>query len=140
MPVTAKKDKLAFVINTASYERVSFALGLAAAAAATGKDVRVLFGHSGVMRLREGCVDQLGEETESWVRGQVKWGIGTGRLALITELLDALTKLGSKVYACPTALELHQIKPEQLVKEVDEVRSLVTFVNDDMKDASTLYV
>lgn len=138
--MTADKNKLALVINTASYERVSFALGLAAAAAATGKDVRILFGHGGIVRLKSGCVDQLGEETDGGVRSQVKWGIGTGRLPLITELLAALKKLGGKVYACPTALELHQIREEQLVSEVDEVRSLVTFVNDDMKDAATLYV
>ena len=138
--MTADKSKLAFVINTASYERVSFALGLAAAAAATGKDVRILFGHGGIVRLKSGCTNQLGEETDAGVRGQMKWGMGTGRLPLITELLDALKKLGSRIYACPTAMELHQIKQDQLVKEVDEVRSLVIFVNDDMKDASTLYV
>ncbi|MDO8490631.1 MAG: DsrE family protein [Dehalococcoidia bacterium] len=138
--MTVQKDKLAFVINTASYERVCFALGLAAAAAATGKDVRILFGHGGIVRLKTGCTNMMGEETDSWVRSQVKWGLGTGRLPFISELLEALKKLGSKVYACPTAMELHQIKQEQLVKEVDEVRSLVIFVNDDMKDASTLYV
>lgn len=47
---------MAFVINTASYERVAFALGLASAAA-TVKDVRILFGNAGVTRPAVAYID-----------------------------------------------------------------------------------
>jgi len=133
-------DRLAFIINSASYERVAFALGVAATAAAMGKDVRVLFGHGGVLRLKRGLTDKVGEETEGWLREQVKAGIEKGSLSPVSELLDDLKKMGGRVYACPTAMDLHNVVFGELAEGVDEVRSVVRFVSEDMADGSVIYV
>ena len=133
-------DRLAFIINSASYERVAFALGVAATAAAMGKDVRVLFGHGGVLRLKRGLTDKVGEETEGWLREQVKAGIEKGSLSPVSELLDDLNKMGGRVYACPTAMDLHNVVFGELAEGVDEVRSVVRFVSEDMADGSVIYV
>jgi len=138
--MTKPGEKLAFIINSASYERVAFALGVAAAAAALGKDVRVLFGHGAVVRLKRGLTDQVGEETEGWIREQVKLGIEKGSVSPVSELLDDLKKLGGRVYACPAAMDLHNIVFGELVEKVDEVRSVVRFVSEDMADSSVIYV
>lgn len=135
-----KSKKLALVIDSASYERVTFALGVASAAAVTGQDVRIIFGYGGIARLKKGSTDELGEETASWVRDRIKAGIESGSLSPVSELLSVLKRAGAKIYACPTAMDLHNITVEELVKEVDEVRSVVRFVMEDAKDASIIYV
>ena len=134
------EGKLALIINTASYERVAFALGVAAAAAAIGRDVCVLFGYGGVVRLKKGNTDKVGTETEVWLRERIRLAIARGGQAPISELLDTLKKLGGRIYACPAAMELHNIVVGELVEEVDEVRSVVRFVTEDIKDASVIYV
>ncbi|MBI4295388.1 MAG: DsrE family protein [Chloroflexi bacterium] len=138
--MTKQSEKLALVIDSASYERVTFALGLATAAAAIGQDVRVIFGHGGVVRLKKGLTDGVGEETDSWVRERVRAAIEKGSISPVSELLSVLKKVGGKVYACPAAMDLHGITVEELVAEVDEVRSVVRFVQEDAKDASFVYV
>ncbi len=134
------EGKLAFIINTARYERVAFALGVAAAAAATGCDVRILFGHGGVARLKKGATDDLDEKSNDFITKRVKLGLEKGRLRPISELLETLKKLGGRVYACPEAMELHNLMLGDLVKEVDEVRSVVRFVTEDLEHASIVYV
>lgn len=135
-----KTERLALVIDTASYERVTFALGMASASAVIGNDVSVLFGHGGVIRLKKGSTDQIGAETASWIRGKMKAGVESGTIAPVSELLSVLKRAGGKIYACPTAMDLHNITINELVPEVDEVRSLVRFVMEDFKGASIMYV
>lgn len=138
--VAEQGQKLAMIINTASYERVAFALGVATAAAAMGQDVSVLFGYGGVIRLKKGFTDSLGEETNGWIRGRIGLLVKKSGISPLSEYLNMLKKLGGKIYACPTALELHGIAVGELIEEVDEVRSVTRFVREDIKDASVVYV
>jgi peroxiredoxin family protein len=55
--------------------------------ATLGKEVHVLFTHGGLLRLRKGFTDQIGEETETWIRETVKAGIKKGTMRKISELL-----------------------------------------------------
>lgn len=132
------REKIAMVINTASYERVSFGLGIASAAAALGKDVHVLFGYGGLVRLRKGFEDEVGEETEGWLREQIKAGIKKGNTR-ISESLKILHTLKGKVYACPAAMALHNLTKEDLIDEA-EVRGVVEFLREDARDAAIIYI
>lgn len=135
-----RQDILAFIINSDSFERIAFALDVATTAAATGKDVRLIFGNKGIVRLKKGYTDQLGTETDSWIKNRLRLGMKKGGIASLSELLRTLKKLGGKIYACPAAMDLYGITVAQLIEEVDEVRSLVRFVTEDMADASVIYV
>lgn len=135
------KEKIAIIINTASYERVSFGLAVAAAAAALGKEVSILFGYGGAMRLKKGCTDEVGDETADWLRGQIKTGLEKGHVTKISESLQIVRKLGGKVYACPAALTFHSLTEEDLIiEELDEIRSVVEFIREDSAGASVFYV
>ena len=138
--VAEQGQRLALIINTASYERVAFALGIATTAAAMGRDVSVLFGYGGVIRLKKGFTDSLGEETDGWIRERIGLLVKNGGVSPLSEYLNMLKKLGGKIYACPTAMKLHDIVVGELVEEVDEVRSVTRFVREDIKDASVVYV
>ncbi len=135
---TGGKEKIALVINTASYERVSFGLGIASSAAALGKEVHVLFGYGGLVRLRKGLEDELGDETDGWLREQIRAGLRKGNTS-ISESLKMLHKLKGKIYACPAAMALHNLTSEDLIDEA-EVRGVVEFLRDDAKGAEIIYV
>jgi len=138
--MTQNAEKIAMVINTASYERVSFGLAMALAAAALGKAVHVLFGHGGVMRLKKGFTDEVGEETAGWIREQIRAGLGKGRVTRISESLAILRKLGGKVYACPAALTFHDLTEDDLIGELDAVRGMVEFLREEAAGATVFYV
>lgn len=134
-----KKGKLALIINTASYERVAFALSLAVAGGVLNKEVSVLFGHGGVMRLKKGFVDEIGDETDAWIKEQIKSGTQTDRLPQISELLEMLKQLKGKIYVCPTSMVLHNLSKDDLIEEADDVCSLVEFLNEHTKDGSEVF-
>ncbi len=131
----------ALIINTASYDRVAFALSLANIAAALGNEVAVLFGYGGLVRLRKGHVDDVGDETAGWIREQIRLGQAKGHVSRISELLETLPRLGGKIYACPAAMALHNLSREELIDEVNRVCGLAEFLSRSAESASTiLYV
>ncbi len=139
--MTENAGKFALILNTAAYDRVAFSLSLAIMTAAVGKDVGVLFGYGALARLKKGAADELGEETEAWIRPQVKDGIDRGSVQRISEALETLTKLGGKLYACPAAMALHHIGKAELIEEASTVCSVADFLNKYPGESSTtLYV
>jgi len=136
-----EEEKLALIVNTASYNRVSFALDVAIAAAAVGRGAAMLFGYGALLRLKKGNVDEVGDETEAWLREQIRSGLEKGSVPRISEQLETFWKLGGKVYACPAAMALHNLIKDELLEGVSEVCSVAGFLSRDAKDASTiLYV
>jgi peroxiredoxin family protein len=136
---TQGREKIALVVNTASYERVSFSLGLASAAAALGKEVYVLFGTGGLVRLRKGFEDKVGEETEGWIKEQIKTGLQKSGVTKISESLNILRRMKGKVYACPAAMAFHNLARQDLIDDL-EVRGMVEFLREDAKGATIIYV
>jgi peroxiredoxin family protein len=133
-------EKVALIINSASYNRVEHALTIATMSATLGREVHVLFAHSGLLRLRKGFTDKIGEETEAWIREAVKAGVKKGSMRKISELLTELKRLGGKVYACPAAMAFHGVTKEELIDEVDKVCGIAAFFEESASDALTLYI
>lgn len=131
---------LAFIINTASYERVAFALAAANAGAALGKKVGLFFGYGGLIRLKKAHIDDVGEETDAWIRGLIKSGLDKGAVGRISDALETLRKLGGIIYACPAAMALHNLIKEELIEEVSEVCSLSEFLRRNSGDTNIIYV
>lgn len=136
--MTGEREKVALIVNTASYDRLAFALSVATAAAALGREVVVLFGYGAVVRLKKGCADELGDETAAWIREQIRAGLEKGNVCRISESLETLAKLGGKIYACPEAMALHNLVKGELIDGVNEVCSLVAFLSRDAKDATAI--
>lgn len=130
------KERLAIILNTASFERVSYALGIAATEQALNREVYLLFGHGALIRLKKGFTDKLAEETSSWLREQMRKGLNKGAIQGILESLKDFKKLGGRIYACPTAMSLHGISQDELIEEVDAIRGVVAFLSEEAKGAS----
>ena len=130
-------EKVALIINTASYERVVLALSLAAASAAMAKKVSLFFSYGGLFRLRKGHVDVVAEETPVWVRQQFKMANEEGR---ISEMIRDIKELGGAIYACPAAMVFHNLSQHELIPEVDRVRGIVDFLREEAEGARLIYV
>ncbi len=132
--------KVAVIINSASYDRVAYALTIASTTAAVGREAHVLFTYGAILRLVKGKADEVKEETNAWIREAVTLGIVTGAIPKISELLRNLKEFGGKVYACVSAMALHNITETELTEEVDEVTGITTFLDKVEGASSTLYV
>lgn len=138
--MTLNWRKKAFIINTASFERVLYALNVAVTAATLGDEVYILFAYGGLLRLKKGLEDSVGEETDEWVRSEIRGKVEKGTIPRISELIKLLRSLGGKVYACPTAMGFHNLTRNMLLDEIDDVRGLSAFLSSDAKDAIIIYV
>jgi peroxiredoxin family protein len=133
-------DEVAVIINSASYERVLYALNIASVSAALGKKTYVLFTYGALIRLIKGRTDEIGEETEAWIRESIKAGLKKGSISKISEALKDLKKFGGKLYACVSAMAFHNVTKDELIEEVDEVIGIAAFL-ETIKEASiTFYI
>lgn len=134
------RGKVAIIINSASYDRVVYALSIAATSTLFGNEVHVLFTYGAVRRLVKGKADQIGEETDSWVRDDIKTGLEKDAIPQISETLTTLSRFGGKVYACVGAMALHNIVKDDLADEVNEVTSISAFLEKTNGASTVLYI
>lgn len=130
--------KVSIILNTAAYDRVSYALSIANVSAANLKGVAVLFTYGAVLRLREDDADEIGEETAAWIRPSVQAGVAQGTIPRISEMLDFAKGFGVKLYACSAAVAFHHLDADALPR-VDEVIGIARFL-DEAEGGSILYV
>jgi len=130
---------VAIIINSPSYDRVSYALSIAAISAGHFKEVHVLFTYGAIRRLLKGKVDVVEEETDAWIRGNIRLGLEKGSIPKISDMIFHLKGFGGKVYACVAAMAFHNITKDELIEEVDEVTGISTFL-EKTEGATMLYV
>lgn len=138
--MATQRSKVAVIVNSPSYDRVVYALTLALLNASLGREVHILFTYGAITRLRKKGADQVGEETEAWIRETVRKGVAKGTLPRISELLRDLKRFGGRIYACVSAMALHNLTRDELVEEVDQVTGLMAFLEMVEGAAVTLYI
>ncbi len=134
-----EQAKLAIIIHGTSYDRVSYALTLAAMAAAQLKDVSLLFTYGAIRRLVKGCTDEVGEETPAWIQRDLPQGLKTGSMKRISEMITTVKGFGGKIFACSAAMTFHHIAPDAFLDEVDGVTGISTFL-EGAEEGQILYV
>ena len=133
-------EKVALIINSASYDRVSYALTIAGMSAALGKEVHVLFTYGALCRLIKGRTDEVGDETDPWIREVVKVRLRKGSIQKVSEMLENLKKFGGKIHACVAAMAFHNVTRDELVGEVDQVTGIAAFLEVTKGASMMLYV
>lgn len=131
---------LAFIINTSSYERVAYALSLAAISAARGNETILLFAFNGILRLLKGNVDILSRETNEPIRHEISRGLEKGSVQRISYLIKNIKDFGGKIYACSAAMALHNVTKDDLIEDVDGIMGLATFLELVGDDSKIIYV
>jgi peroxiredoxin family protein len=132
-------EKIAMVVNSGSYDRVSYALSIAKVALALGMDVHAIFTYGGLTRLIRGRTDELGAVPNETVRSRLAAGIAKGTVTNLSADLKEAKKLGFRIYACVSAMGILNVTQDELIPEVDQVMGLAAFL-DLARGAQTYYI
>jgi peroxiredoxin family protein len=147
MPTNTSPDKVSIVIYDHHFDKVHYALVIAAAAAAIGKPVTLFFtmGASQAL-LADGpnaipCWSQMplsDEDGTGFERDQSYKHYG---VAQFEELLQACESLGIKFMVCEMGLQAKGIKNSPLRKDLSiEISGVVTFLNDTSSNGVTIFI
>ena len=133
------QKQLALIINNASYDRVAYALSIAAVSAAQFTHVHVLFTYGAILRLIKDRTDNVGNETEGWLRAQVLVGRDVKTIPVISEMISHLKGFGGKIYAWTAAMAFHEVSKEDLIEEVDDILGIASFLQR-IESANLIYI
>lgn len=139
-PEAAAPPRVAIILHSGAYDRVSYALSMARVALAMGCQVRVLLTHEALRRFTRGHLSDLGEETPAALRQQIQRGLASGGIQPLEQDLADAKRLGLEVYACPNAMANLNISHSELSEQVDGVLGLAAFMDFALGAASTWYV
>ncbi|MCJ7634055.1 DsrE family protein [Candidatus Bathyarchaeota archaeon] len=134
-----EQQKVALIVNSASYDKVSYALTIANVSAAHLKDVYVLFTYGAILRLLDARADEIGEETDAWMRESIKKGLENGTIPRISMMLSFLKGFGVKIFACSGAMAFHNIAKEDLTT-VDGIMGVSEFLEKVEGACTMLYI
>jgi peroxiredoxin family protein len=140
-------DKLSIVVYDHHFDKVHYALVMAAAAAAIGKPVTLFF-TMGACQALLACPP---EKDAAWSVMPLSDGPGTGAernqayldsgVAGFEELLDACVALGVSFMVCEMGLQAKGLKNRKLRDELGlEVSGVVTFLNDASKHGAMITI
>lgn len=125
-------DKLSLVVFSGEFDRVHYALAMAAAAAATNRPVTLFF-TMGAARALVDWHTLPGAEADAELRAR---GIGG-----FDELLEACVALGATVMVCEMGLKALGIDPASLRADLPITPGgIVTFLADASKGGGMLFI
>ena len=128
-----ERPGLAIIIQSGAFERVLYALVLAAAAAAIDRTVTLFFTMAGCEALRP--PDRLG----AWAAPEKD--LSDKGLARFEELLGACAELGAAITVCEMGLKAVDLAPSDLRQDLPiTVTGAVSFLNAAGADAQMLFV
>jgi len=134
----APPAKLSLIVLSGNYERVHYALALAASQLAIGRPATLFFTMGGIRGLLAPGEDgQPGwHGLDGWTRDATMTGEG---LAGFEELLGARVELGAKLLVCEMGLRAEGLGAADLRRDVTiEEGGIVTFLNDARADGAML--
>lgn len=121
-------ERIAIVLHSGSYDRVSYAMSLATVALAMGSEVHILLTYGGLKRFTRGHLEDLGDETPGELRRRLGLALGSGGIVTLEQAVVDAKRLGLKLYACANAMATLDLTRDELVDAVDESIGLVRFV------------
>jgi peroxiredoxin family protein len=145
--IGAPPDKLSAVVFSGTFEKVHYALVMAASAAAIGRPATLFFTMDAIRALLADGDDQQ----PSWRRlpseqgqvdgGNVDDGFGARGVATFEELLLSCVELGVKFMVCEMGLRAIDIERSALRDDVPvEEGGVVTFLNDASSGGAMLFI
>ncbi|MEE3045473.1 MAG: DsrE/DsrF/DrsH-like family protein [Pseudomonadota bacterium] len=139
---TESPKKLSLVIFSGSFEKVHYALVMASAALATGREVtlfftmdasRALLAPSGWRHLRT--------EAEGATATSIDLSFSTRGIGSFEELLSACASLGAKFMVCEMGLRALGLENEATRDELSiQTGGVVTFLNDAKQNGEMLFI
>ena len=152
MAAATPPDKLSVIVYSGAYDRVHYALVLAAAAAAIGRPVTLFFTMGACKALARPGADgkpawrklplseNLGSKAGG-TGGKRDDGYGKAGVATFEELLASCVQFGVKFMVCEMGLRAMGLEGKPLRDDVPIVEGgVVSFLNDASKDGAVLFI
>ncbi len=112
------KEKVTMIVNSGEYQRVSYALTIAKVATAFEMEVHMLFTYGGLKRLIKSNTDELGNISDTDIQQNIKKALEKGSLTKLSDDLLNVKKMGVKIYACTSSMNILNISNENLIEDV----------------------
>jgi peroxiredoxin family protein len=143
----AHPDKLSIVVISGDFERVHYALVLAASAVAVNLPVTLFFTMGGVRVLLKPGADgtpgwhALGPGEDGTTAAETDRQFAERKVATFDELLESCAALGARFTVCEMGLQAKGIAVDELRDDITlEITGAVTFLLDASPDGSTILI
>ena len=147
MTTNLTPDKISIVIYDHHFDKVHYALVMAAAAAAIGKSVTLFF----TMGATQALLEEGPGSSAAWAKMPLSDEEGRGLerdqsykdkgVAQFEELLQACVTLGTQFMVCEMGLQAKGIKNNLLRTDLPiEVSGVVTFLNDASSNGVVVFI
>lgn len=123
-------EKMCIIVSKGTLDMAYPPFILATTAAAMGFDVHMFFTFWGLNILVKGKADKLKlPGAMSLFTGMMKKKMKKLNIPSISEFIKKAKEAGVKLYACETTMQVMDIKPEDLIPEVDNIVGASTFMD-----------
>jgi peroxiredoxin family protein len=135
-------DKLSLVVASGVYEKVHYALVMAAGAAAIGTPVTLFFTMGACVTLtKEPGWRALPSEKDDHDADSRDAAFASNGVATFDELIESCAELGVSFMVCEMGMRAEGLDDEQLTTDIPIQRTgVVTFMNDASKDGALVYI
>ncbi len=142
MPAAEKSspDKLSIVVFSGAFDKVHYALAMAAASIATNVPATLFFTMGAIRALER----PLADGSPAWARlpgAGMDAGFKGRGIATFEELLDSCVALGVTFMVCEMGLRAMDIPPDRLRPDVPvAIGGLVTFQTDASRNGTMVFI
>lgn len=140
-------DKLSIVVYAGHFDKVHYALVMAAAAAAIGRPVTLFFTMGACRALAAADADgapawrSLPLSETAGTGGERDDGFAGKGVATFEELLESCVQFGVKFMVCEMGLRAEGLEDQPLRDDVPiEKGGVVSFLNDASKDGAVIFI
>jgi peroxiredoxin family protein len=136
-----KKEKLSLIVFSGDFDKAIAAFTLATGAAATNREVNMFFTFWGlnIIRKNKGRLPLSRFNFFGITPRLLTFMMRKKNVATLDELIEAAKALNINFIACEMAMNILEMKKEDLIDEVKEVVGVPTFL-ELAKDGMTLFI
>lgn len=129
------KTNLAIIFHSGSFDRIYNGLSIALTEMSIGKNAKLLFTYWSLEYVRRDNSSMLNLDSEAEkYRAIIEKNIEKRHLEPISDLFTLTKKLGGKIYVCVSSMSLMDLKPDEIIDEVDGIIGVPKFLMDTKED------
>ena len=130
-------EKLALIVSSGSFNNLVQVCTLTMSAAASDISVRILFRDAAVLKVSKRHIKEINlSPAFAGIEDEVRENLRKANLDDLEKVFtDVKSKGDVKFFVCSSSMTLCNVKQEDLIPEIDDVKGLTSFLLEDMSEA-----